>query len=170
MGFELRRFPEHDLTLRIVSGPTTVEDVIRFYEELDASHGTRWLTYIDPGVVAEMGDIVPVARIPEIREVIAAKLEKLFGDKPVTGAVVSASTVLDDALHFWRTYSDAGEAHPIHPALFSTLDEAYNWLGLPDPARAEVTRAVEDRIGAEKGLKAEHGPGQENAPAHAGRG
>jgi hypothetical protein len=150
MGFELRRFPEHDLALRIVSGPTTVEDVIRFYQELDPSHGSRWLTYIDPNTTAETGDVVPVARIPELRRAIAGKMEELFGGRQVASAVVCVPGALESLLNFWRAYSDAGEAHPIHPALFPTLEAAYDWLDLPEAARVMVTGAVEERIRAEK--------------------
>jgi hypothetical protein len=76
-------------------------------------------------------------------------MEELFGEKRVASAVVCAPGALEGILNFWRAYSDAGEAHPVHPALFPTLEAAYDWLDLPEAARAEVTRAVEERIGAE---------------------
>lgn len=164
MGIELRRFPEHDLALRIVSGPTSVEDVIRFYKGLDASHAPRWITYIDPDTTAAAGDVVPVARVPELRQVIAAKMEELFGDRPVVSIVVCPSRQLRGILKFWRAYSPAGEAHPIRPALFRNLDEAFERLGLPEAARAAVTSAIEERTegkgerNARRGSSAPMGP------------
>lgn len=169
MGFELRRFPEHDLALRVVSGTTTVEDVIRFYEGLDPSHGSRWLTYIDPDTTAETGDVIPVARIPEIRRAIAGKMEELFGAKRVASAVVCTPGALESLLNFWRAYSDAGETHPVHPALFPTLDAAFEWLELPEAARAKVTRTVEEQIQAEKTRTAGPGAQQESHAPLGGR-
>jgi hypothetical protein len=156
VGIRLKRLPEHDLAVRYVSGTTTADDVIRFYKGLDASHGSRWLTYVDvdhdpgDGVV----DIIPVDRIPEIKHVISTKTREVFGDKPLRIATVCATSAMDDVHNFWRRYA-SDKAQPIQVGVFHRLDAAYDWLGLPDAGRHAATRAIEELIRTGNGLSAE---------------
>lgn len=144
MGFEVHRFPEHGITLRIISGSISADDVIRFYKTLDATHGSRWLTFIDVASGAlDAIDAIPVARFPEIREVIAAKTRELFGDKVLTNAIVCPSPKRATLLRFWRAYRKKNQGARV--ADFSEFEAAYDWLELSDAARAAVTRALEAR-------------------------
>lgn len=153
MGLRLAKFPEHGLTLRIASGAVEADEVIRCYEELDATCGPRWLTYIDvePSAQAraDVVDVVPVDRLPEIKRVIARKTKELFRDKPTKGAVVCRSKAYEETVKFWRAYVAAGEEHPPETAFFTSLEAACAWLELSDAARAAVVAAIQLRTPAD---------------------
>lgn len=152
----LRHFPEHDLTVRIIRGPQTADEIIQFYKRLDRAYG-HWLTYIYPAEPLDLERDVPIDRIPELKRVIAEMRRALFGDRPQFTAVVSPPDDSVEVYKFWRRYYATGEnVDTSHIAFFSDLDEAYNWLGLTDAARAVATRTIEEfqASGAEPRVKA----------------
>lgn len=130
-------FPEFDLMLQLVKGEHTSEEAVAFFQALDATCGTRWLCYFDPSVDLSKLD---VARLPAVRRVIAKTRRELFGEAPKAHAIVCDSEAAAQFFFgFWRRYfpDDAGLR------CFHSLDEAYDWLGLSDDARAEVASAIE---------------------------
>jgi hypothetical protein len=141
MGIRVRRFPEHDLTLYVVTAPHTAEEAVRFFQGLDARDATRWLTYFDPTV--DMSGL-DVASIPRLKRVLAAKIEKLFPDKRPVRAIVCASGAAEQFFRtFWRSYLETGDTRPGEPGLFNNLEAAYDWLGLPETVRAAIAHVVD---------------------------
>ena len=142
MAYRRCDLAEHDLTLHLVSGKHTSAEGIRFFQSLDSSCATRWLSYFDPTV-----DLAPiaVASAPEIRRVIAEKRRELFGDHAKPYAIVCASEMSAQYFcDFWWKYFVGAEAQAENMRCFRTLEEAYDWFELPQASRAAVARAIED--------------------------
>jgi len=138
MTNRLCRLPEHDLILHVVTGTHTGAEAIEFFRGLDATCAMRWLSYFDP--TAELSQL-DVASLPVLKQVIAEKRTELFGDKPKAHLIVAASEATARQFRFWRQYFGHGDENAVR--IFRSLDEAYDWLGLPKEGRAAVTRAVE---------------------------
>jgi hypothetical protein len=141
MGVRVKRLPENDLTLFIVSGPHTSEEALRLFEGLDTRAATRWLTYFDPTV--DMSG-VDVASFPRLKRAIAAKQKELFGDRPMVRAIVCSTWDAEQFFRkFWSSYVKAGDGPPAPPALFEDLEAAFEWLALPMAARGAIAEAIE---------------------------
>jgi hypothetical protein len=154
-GMPIRRhyFPEHDLTLHVVWGKHTTEEVIEAYRSLDPTYATRWLSYFGP--TAEMSPIA-IADAPEIKRVRGEKRREIFGDAPKPFAMVCRSKSAEQFFFdFWQRYSECLEC------CFRTLEEAYDWLGLSEAARAAVERAIDrdDADFPDHGLESRPSPG-----------
>jgi hypothetical protein len=131
--------PEYDLTLQLVSGVHTGEEAVQFYAALDSSCATRWLTYFDP--TSDFSQ-VNVASVPVIKRVYGDKRQELFGDAPKAHALACCSdSSRQYFFDFWKPYFGLGDESIMH--LCRSLEEAYDWLGLCDDARAAVIHAVE---------------------------
>lgn len=132
------RLPEHDLTLRLVSGEHTSADAFTFFGNLDSSCATRWLSYFDATVSMARVD---VASMPEMKHIISQKQKELFGDKPKPYAVVCRSESADQYfIQFWEKYY----ARSGLMRCFRRVEDAYDWLGLSPSARAAVGRVTHD--------------------------
>jgi hypothetical protein len=137
--------PEHDLTLQLVSGVHSGEEAIQFYRALDAGCATRWLSYFGP--TADMSKI-DVASVPLLKRVLTEKQKELFGDKPKPHAIVCLSeSSRQYFFDFWKPYFTHGDESVVRS--FRSLEEAYDWFGLSDEARAAVAGAIEGRDAAE---------------------
>jgi hypothetical protein len=137
-----RDLPEHDLTLHLVHGKHTSAEGIRFFQSLDSSCATRWLSYFDP--TADLSPIA-VASAPEIRRVITEKRKELFGAHAKPYAIVCASEMSAQYFfEFWSRYFVGPDAHAENLRCFRSLEEAYDWFELPQASRAVVARAIED--------------------------
>lgn len=132
-------FPEYGLSLFVLVGKHTVEEAIGLFQGLGSSDASRWITYCDPSV--DMPE-QSVCRFPEVKRTIAAKRKEIFGDRPQAWAVVATSRVNQDFFNFWRSFAEASEQPEAAPRLFSTLDAACEWLGLPETARQAVIEAA----------------------------
>lgn len=139
MAIRKQRFPEYDLSLCVVSGMHTAEEAIDFFQGLDGSDATRWLTYYEPDVDMSQFE---VAGIPELKRMIAAKEREIFGDKPQPWVVVSRSEGNEAFFKFWRSFAEAGEQRVSGRRLFPTLEAACEWLGLPEAGRKAVVEAA----------------------------
>ena len=140
MPIRLYNFPEHDLSVLVARGKHTSKDVIHAYQALDSTYATRWVKYLDP--TADMSEI-DLAHVPAMRRAKGEKRRELFGDNPKPAAIVCGSKVAEQFfIEFWRWYSESNER------CFRSLDEAYDWLGLSEAARAVVARAIDADIGA----------------------
>jgi hypothetical protein len=142
MAIRVKRFPAFDLNLYVVGGPHTGRDAIRFYEGMGAPDAARWLTYFDPTVdVSEIG----ISSLPKLRRAIAAKQKELFGETPPPRIIVCSSAAQKEFfLRFWTGYLVKGDVRPPKATIVSSLEAAYDWLGLPASARATVERAIQD--------------------------
>lgn len=137
-----RNWPEHDLTLHLVSGNLTSAEIVHLFRNLDAGCATRWLSYFDPTV--EMSQI-DIASVPELKRVIAEKRRELFGDRPKPYAIVCGSEESEQYfVRFWWKYFAGPNAQAENLRCFRNLDAAYDWLELPEAGRAAVARAIED--------------------------
>jgi hypothetical protein len=130
--------PEHDLMIHLVLGKHDSEEAMQFIQSLDETCAMRWLCYYHPAVdVAGMD----VAHIPAVKRALAEKRKDLFGDKPKLHALACASRATDQYFEFWGRYdSSSGDA----ARAFRSLDEAYDWLGLSEAARAAASAIVQE--------------------------
>lgn len=143
MAIRTRRFPEYDVNLYVMSGKLTGEETIRFYAGLRAPEdAARWITYFDPGLDLSGLDI---ASLPQIKRTIALKQRELFPGEPAPRVLVCSSCAHEDFFYeFWRGYVVKGDVRPIQPAIVSSLETAYDRLGLPNAARAAIRLAISD--------------------------
>lgn len=143
MAIQTRRFPEYDVNLYVMRGTLTGEETIRFYEGLRAPEdAVSWITYFDPGLDLTSLD---VASLPKIKRTIAMKQKALFVGEPAPRALVCSSAAHEEFFYeFWSGYVAKGDVRPVKPAIVSSLEVAYDRLGLPDAARAAIRRAIRD--------------------------
>lgn len=143
MGIRTERFPEYGLTLVLYSGVISTEDVRTHMRELDPADLVLRINYLDP----TMDYRVDVAALPELKGIIRAKLRALDQGERAAAAFVSRCAN-DPAGTFWPNYLKIAEDFPGARASFTSLDEAFDWLGLPDAARQAVTGAVQTQSAA----------------------
>jgi hypothetical protein len=143
MAGRRRTLPEHDLTLHLVHGKLTSTDVSQYFRSLDSSCcATHWLHYFDPTVDMAQVDI---ASVPKLKRIIVEKRRELFGDAPKPFALVCASEGSQQYFFgFWSKYFVGPDAQAENWRCFRSLEEAYDWLELPQASRAAVARAIED--------------------------
>lgn len=125
--------------LRLIWGEHTAEHAVEFVRSLDKTCATRWLSYFHPTVDLST---VSVAQLPRIKRAFDEKRRELFGDKPKASAIVCGSETVKLYFDFWSKYAGSDER------VFSSLDEAFDWLGLPETTRAVASHTLE-RWGAD---------------------
>lgn len=145
MPLQLKRFPEFGVELHIRSGAFGSEDLLRYFRALGPADALRWIYYYD-----ETTDTsgIKLGHIPELKRVITAKQQELFGDSPPASVVVYGSSENRRFFDFWLGFAATGPQHPAAPLLFPTLQAACEGLGLPDEALAALERAVAQGDGA----------------------
>jgi hypothetical protein len=148
MAIRVKRLPEYGVTVVIWSGRLTLEEVRRHLSTLDAASPGRWLNYWDPSVdVSGLG----IAKIPEVKRLLAARLKEVYGDKQLISAVVRAPGTHELFPEFWPGYASADQAYPAKVKAFLSLEAACEWLNLPDDGRRAVIDAVEGSQGEGRG-------------------
>lgn len=120
--------------LRLIWGEHTAEHAVEFIQSLDRTCATRWLSYFHPSVDLSK---VSVTQIPPIRRAFEQGRRTLFGGEPKAYAIVCGSEPVMDYFDFWAKYSGSDER------VFSSLDAAYDWLGLGDAVRALAAGTLE---------------------------
>lgn len=124
----------------LVWGEHTSDEAIELIQGLDRACATRWVTYLHPTV--DMSKI-DVANIPAIKRAVNEKRQELFDQKPKPYALVCGSQACEQYFDFWQKYYSNA------PPAFCRLDEAYDWLGLSEAARAVASRVIESwEVGA----------------------
>ena len=132
-----RILPDHDLTLHLVSGGHTSAETLCFFQALDDRCATRWISYFDPTVDMSQTDI---ASMPAIREIMVKKRKELFPGKTKLHAIVCTSESSAQYFQdFWRNYVAEPDLR-----VFRSLGEAFDWLGLGEPARCAAASAIHD--------------------------
>jgi hypothetical protein len=142
MGVALVRFPAYGVDLFIFTGRIDADEGLRLYSELDPDDpagSPRWLTYIDKD--ADFSGI-PVTAYAEARHLLEPKLKRL-SERPGYGSVaVCSSTHCEFILGFWRAFSHRDPDYVSHPVFFTNLQDACDWLKLPDAGCEAVAAAV----------------------------
>lgn len=139
MGVRVERFPEYGVTLCVFSGKITPEVVRRHFSSLEPDDVVRRINYADP-----TGDMsgVDVTIFPELKRVIAARLNALLAGKRGVSAVVSDAKIDTLTLHFWASYVGQDSSFPVRVASFESLEAACAWLGLPEAGCRAVIAAA----------------------------
>jgi hypothetical protein len=140
MGIELRRFPEHHVTLAIFSGAVDSDQISALYSSLDQRDRGRWVGYWHDDV-----DIsgVDVANIPRLKHLVAQRRKEIFGDALLSKfAAVHSPGSTEELFRFLQNYFATGDVRVTPPRIFSNLETAFDWLGLSDEARKELTDAA----------------------------
>ena len=166
MALQLKRFPEFGVELHIRRGVSTSEELLQYFRSLGPADALRWIYYYD-----ETADTsgVKLGHIPELKRIIAAKQEELFGDRPPPSAVVDGSGVNRPFFDFWISFAATGDRHPTPPLVFPTLRQACERLGLPDAAREALERAVAAPHDDDRRDAAERNPAAQPTDSPAGR-
>lgn len=121
--------------LRLIWGEHTAEHAVAFVRSLDKRCATRWLSYFHPSVDLSK---VSVTEIPPIRRAFEDERRALFGDDPKPYAIVCGSEAVREYFEFWSRYSGSDER------MFSSLEEAFDWLGLDETERAVAAETFEN--------------------------
>ena len=139
MGIVVKQFPEYDLTLDMWRGTVTAEDMIEHFEGLTQAEAQRRLSFIDPAV--NLYDL-DLAAIPALKRSAARVLDQLYAGRPLTSAVVCGPGENRPVMEFWHRYVWGEREAGRHPVMVSSLEDACDWLGLPQAARQKVIEAL----------------------------
>jgi hypothetical protein len=120
--------------LHLTWGEHDSKEAIQFARELDETCATRWICYYHPSL--NMAGL-HVACIPAVKRAMDEKRKELFGDTQKPYAMVCASEGSEQDLDFWRKYQ-GGAGRTFH-----SLEEAYDWLGLSEAARAVASATIQ---------------------------
>jgi hypothetical protein len=140
MGIVVKRLPEYGLTLDVWRGTVTADEIIGHFEGMTAAEAGLRLSFIDPAATLYAMDI---AHIPAVKRAADRLLNELYADRPVTSAIVCTPGQNRPVIEFWRRYAWPDPEEGRHAVVFSSLDEAFDWLGLPEAARQKVIETLE---------------------------
>jgi hypothetical protein len=139
MGIVVKRFPDYGLTLDIWRGTVTAGEIIGHFEGMTPAEAELRLSFVDPAVDLYAMDVVAIPGLKRAADRIA---NELYAGRPMTSAIVCGPGENKPALDFWLRYAwDQDEGR--HPVVLSSLEEAFDWLGLPQGARQEVIEVLE---------------------------
>jgi hypothetical protein len=141
MSISITRFPEFKLGLIVFRDLIDAAEVLDFFRGPDADrHGeTRRLTYIDPGADLSQLDLMSIT---ELKRVIDRKRRERALDESFRIAIVSNSRRNDPIVNLWKGYVGRDPDHLSKPVVFSSLEGACAYLGLPAEAREALAQAV----------------------------
>jgi hypothetical protein len=161
MGVRLQAFPEHGVSLQVVDGTVTPDELFKHFCALRerAAAGwrppARWITYIAPTADPSLLD---VSSLPDLRRAAAAAISEVYADEPFTEVFVCAPGSNWRFIDTWRRYLEAGgeRAATVH---LPNLQAACDRLNLSDSAH----KALAEAIGAERfeGREANAAPSSE---------
>jgi TetR/AcrR family transcriptional repressor of nem operon len=143
MAASLKRFPEFNLQLSVFSGAVTDDDLLKCFSALD--HKAHWL-----GVFTKDADVsgVDIACFPALKRAVTPDASEPAGTKPRLSALVNLSESSELFVRFWAHYATAGDRSARKREVFSTIEAARQWLGLPAAAAGKIVAAVtEAKIG-----------------------
>ena len=140
MGIVVKRFPDYGLTLDIWRGSVAAEEIIEHFEGMTLAEAGLRISFIDPAANLYAMDI---AHIPALKRVSDRLLNELYAGRPMYSAIVCAPGENKPVVEFWLRYAWPEHEDGRHPVVFPSLEEAFDWLGLPEGARREVIKALE---------------------------
>jgi hypothetical protein len=138
MGVRLKRFPEYDVALEVLTGAITLELAYEHLGLLRKDDPSRFIVYLDPDVDVSS---VTAEALMEFSRADAARQRKLRHLHNLT-AYVCVPGPIRQVIDFWVQYVQLIDDYPAKPAVFSDLDAACAWLGLPEEARQTLTEEI----------------------------
>jgi hypothetical protein len=149
MGVRLQPLPEHGVTLQVLEGTVTPDELFKNLLAMRerAAGGwrppSRWISYVAP-----TADLSPLNldSIPNLRRAAAIAIKDVFADEPFTNVFVCAPSSNWQVIDTWRRFIEVRGEHPTVPVLLPNLQAACDRLNLPDLAH----RALAEAIGAER--------------------
>jgi hypothetical protein len=140
MGVSLRRFPDLNVSLLVLKGEVSAQDLLDFGRRMEPDGAQRrWINYVDPAADLSQLDL---ATFTELKRLVALKLRTQFPDGRFSSAIVCDSRLNDPIIRLWSNYVGRDAEHPARPAVFSTLVQAFDYLDLEPEARAALTEAL----------------------------
>ena len=151
MSVRLRRLPEYGVVLEVFSGVITLELLYRHLSLMREGDPPRFLVCFDR--TADLTSLT-VETISDFRHATSARFRELNFEN-VLVAFVSAEGPNTQLLEFWCRYVQLMGDQRHTPALFSGLNSACAWLGLPEAAREAITEEIEAHADAGRASEAE---------------
>lgn len=141
MSISISRFPEFKLALLVFRDLIDAAEMLDFFrgQGADREGETRRLTYIDPGADLSQLDLMSIT---ELKRVIDRTRRERAFDKSFRAAIVSYSRRNDPIVNLWKGYVGRDPDHLAKPVVFSSLDGACAYLGLPAEAREALAQVV----------------------------
>lgn len=141
MSITLSRFPEFKLALLAFRDRIDAAEMLEFFRgrNADRESETRWLTWIDPGADLSQLDLMSIT---ELKRLVDRKQRERAWDENFRTAIVSNSRRNDPMVNLWKGYVGRDPDHLSKPVVFSNLEGAYAYLGLPAEARETVAQAI----------------------------
>ncbi len=142
MGVSLTRFTDPGLNLVIYRDAIPREELLDFFHRLDGddpANASPWLSFFDPRAdISELDLMVFV----ELKRILTPKLKAMAPDAPLVSAFVCDSRMNAVILNLWRSYVGRDPEYQSEPTVFTSLEAAFNFLGLPTDAHATLAQAV----------------------------
>jgi hypothetical protein len=139
MGVSIRRFHEHDVSLLTLQGVVRAEELTDFARRIDSNAPSRVVTYVDPG--ADLSQI-DLQTITDYKRLMGRRLKAQFAGRKFRSAIVCDSRLNEPIIRLWANYVGRDDDYPANPAVFSTLGQACDYLGLEAAARAALSEAI----------------------------
>lgn len=138
MGACLRRFPEYDLDLGVLSGHVTKVGMIEFLKGIDKNKDAL-IIFLKNVELSE----ISVALIPAMRKAVTPSKSERPGEIKST-AFVSFRKSNQIFLRFWIHYAAAGIVGARKREIFATVEAACQWLALPSDAHHRLSAAANE--------------------------
>jgi TetR/AcrR family transcriptional repressor of nem operon len=137
MAANLKRFPEFNLEIGVFSGAVADDELLKCFSKLDQK--AHWL-----GVFTKNADVsgVDIACFPALKRAVTPDASEPAGARPKLSALVNLSESSELFVRFWAHYATAGDRPGRKRQVFSTLEAARQWLGLPAAAAGKIVAAV----------------------------
>jgi hypothetical protein len=141
MSISITRFPEFKLALVLFRGPIDAAEMLDFFRGpwADRDGETRWLTFVAPDADLAQLDLMSIT---ELKRVVDRKRQEQPWDESFRSAIVSDSRRNDPMVNLWKGYVGRDPGHRAKPVVFSSLEGASAYLGLPMEAREVLAEAV----------------------------
>jgi len=133
----LKHLPEYNLEVGVFSGAVTDDEMLESFSKLDKNR--NWL-----GVFTKDADVsgVDIACFPALKRAVTPDAPELRGGEPKLSALVNFSGPSELFVRFWVHYASADDQPWRKRQMFSSIEKACAWLGLPPAAAGEVAAAV----------------------------
>lgn len=141
MSISIARFPQFKLALLVFRDLIDAAEMLEFFRGRGAEREgeTRWLTFIDPGADLSQLDLVSIT---ELKRLVDRRRRERASDESFRTAIVSNSRRNDPIVTLWKGYVGRDPDHLPKPVVFSSLEGACAYLGLPAEAREMVAQAI----------------------------
>ena len=136
----IRRIPEHDLTIAELRGVVGGPQLLDFLDRLQVAEKTsRWLTYVAPDADLSQLDLMSLT---QVKRLVGRKVTEAEHPQAFLSVFVCTSRSSEPVIKLWAAYLGRDPAHPAQPQIFSSLEAAYDRLGLSPAAREAASQAL----------------------------